>query len=56
MNLVPEQIISNFQKKNPQVDKWLRLLSDEENRAHPTHLFVSSKKCGKNIPVINNDE
>ena len=37
VNLVPESCISGLQQKNPLGDKWLKLLSDGENKADPIH-------------------
>ena len=37
VNLVPESFISGLQQKKQLGDKWLRLLSDGENKADPIH-------------------
>ena len=43
-----------FHKTKSQSKKWLRLLTDGENKIYPIHLILFHKKYGKNIPIINN--
>ena len=42
-------------QKKTQSEKWLRLLSDGENKTDPIHLFVFRKKYEKNVHIINID-
>ena len=37
VNLVPESFMSGLQQKKQPGDKWLKLLSDGENKADPIH-------------------
>ena len=37
VNLVSESFISGLQQKKPLGEKWLRLLSDEENKTDPIY-------------------
>ena len=41
---IPEQFVSGSHPKKTQSEKWLKLLSDGENKTDPIHLFVLLKK------------
>ena len=51
VNLVSKRFISGFHQKKR--EKWLRLLSDRENKTDPIHLFVFLKKSEKYVQTIN---
>lgn len=57
VHLVLERFISGFQQKEEKLqgDKYLRLLSNWENKADPIHLFVFLKKYERKDSIINND-
>lgn len=52
----PERFISSLlEKKKPQSDKWLRLLSNGESKTDPNQLFAFPQKICKNVRLISND-
>ena len=48
-----KSFISDMQQIVSQLEKWLSLLSNSENKTNLIHLFVNSlKKYEKNVPIM----
>ena len=58
VNLVANDFAANLfaeKRKKPQSGKWLRLLSNGENKTDPNQLFAFPRKICKNVRLISND-
>lgn len=56
VNLVANDLyVFAAKRKKPQSGKWLRLLSNGENKTDPNQLFAFPRKICKNVRLISND-